>query len=199
MNPKQTGIATALAVAVVAVIFIFPGLSPWKSTAATATTTPQDNTQAAAAGDSQITQVSSSTGQLSMPTENGTGSSASQTITTADGLQITDESVGQGPAAAAGDTVTVQYVGSLTNGTVFDASANHGSQGFTFPLGAHQVIAGWDEGVVGMKVGGKRKLVIPPSLGYGAAGAGGVIPPNATLVFEVEVVKIQKNTPYTNH
>jgi FKBP-type peptidyl-prolyl cis-trans isomerase len=94
--------------------------------------------------------------------------------------------------AAAGDTVTVNYVGSLTNGAVFDASANHGTTGFTFTLGVGQVIRGWDQGIVGMKEGGKRKLVIPAALAYGDQGAGNVIPPNATLIFEVELLKVQK-------
>ena len=108
-----------------------------------------------------------------------------------DGLQITDEVVGTGTEAVAGDTVTVNYVGRLTDGTIFDASVNHGNQGFTFLLGAGQVIKGWDEGVLGMKVGGKRKLVIPPSLAYGPNGVSGVIPPNATLTFEVELLSVQ--------
>ena len=111
-------------------------------------------------------------------------------MTTPDGLQITDEVVGTGATAAAGDTVTVNYVGTLTDGTVFDASANHGTTGFTFPLGAGQVIKGWDEGVAGMKVGGTRKLVIPPSLGYGSQAVGGVIPANATLIFEVQLLNV---------
>lgn len=111
------------------------------------------------------------------------------TITMADvtELKIEDEVVGTGATATAGDKVTVDYVGMLTNGKVFDASKSHGSTGFTFTLGAGQVIKGWDQGVAGMKVGGKRKLTIPASLGYGASGAGGVIPPNATLIFEVEL------------
>ena len=107
-------------------------------------------------------------------------------------LQIIDEVVGSGAAAAASDSVTVNYVGSLTNGTVFDASANHGTTGFTFNLGAGQVIKGWDQGIVGMKEGGKRKLVIPAALAYGDQAIGNVIPANSTLVFEVELVKVQK-------
>ena len=106
-------------------------------------------------------------------------------------LEVKDETVGTGAAAQAGDSVTVNYVGALTDGTVFDASANHGSSGFTFTLGAGQVIQGWDQGIVGMKVGGKRELVIPASLAYGAQGIPGVIPPNATLVFQVELLKVQ--------
>lgn len=106
-------------------------------------------------------------------------------------LKITDVVVGTGTEAKKGDSVNVLYTGSLDDGTVFDASAKHGNQPFTFTLGAGQVIQGWDIGVVGMKVGGKRDLVIPPELGYGATGAGGgVIPPNATLHFTVELLSI---------
>jgi FKBP-type peptidyl-prolyl cis-trans isomerase FkpA len=113
-----------------------------------------------------------------------------QPVTEVTELKIEDTTVGTGTVAEAGKTVTVQYTGWLTNGTKFDSSKDHG-QPFTFQLGAGQVINGWDQGVVGMKVGGVRKLTIPPSLGYGASGAGrGVIPPNATLVFEVELLGV---------
>ncbi len=109
------------------------------------------------------------------------------------GLQITDVTMGTGTVAEAGDTVTVNYVGSFPNGQVFDASADHGTSGFAFVLGAGDVIKGWDEGVLGMKVGGERKLVVPPELGYGAQGAGGgVIPPNATLDFDITLLNVQK-------
>jgi FKBP-type peptidyl-prolyl cis-trans isomerase FkpA len=104
-------------------------------------------------------------------------------------LKIEDLNVGTGDEAVAGKQVTVHYTGWLTNGTKFDSSKDHG-QPFTFPLGSGRVIKGWDQGVAGMKVGGQRKLTIPPSLGYGANGAGGVIPPNATLVFEVELLGV---------
>ena len=107
-------------------------------------------------------------------------------------LKMEDEVVGTGDVAVAGANVTVHYMGTLTDGTMFDASRNHGNEGFTFKLGAGQVIKGWDMGVAGMKVGGKRKLTIPASLGYGAQGAGGVIPPNATLIFEVELLKVSR-------
>jgi len=106
------------------------------------------------------------------------------------GLKIEDQKVGSGEAAKAGDAVSVHYTGWLTDGTKFDSSKDRG-QPFTFQLGAGRVIKGWDQGVAGMKVGGKRKLTIPPELAYGPRGAGGVIPPNAELIFEVELLKIQ--------
>jgi FKBP-type peptidyl-prolyl cis-trans isomerase FkpA len=109
--------------------------------------------------------------------------------TTASGLVLEDLSVGAGDLASAGQRVTVHYTGWLTDGTKFDSSKDRGDP-FAFPLGARRVIAGWDEGVAGMRVGGVRKLTIPPQLGYGARGAGGVIPPNATLVFEVELLGV---------
>jgi FKBP-type peptidyl-prolyl cis-trans isomerase FkpA len=108
-------------------------------------------------------------------------------ITTASGLVIEELVVGEGAEATAGQQVSVHYTGWLTNGTKFDSSKDR-NEPFEFPLGGRRVIAGWDEGVQGMKIGGTRKLTIPPALGYGARGAGGVIPPNATLVFEVELL-----------
>jgi len=111
------------------------------------------------------------------------------THTTASGLIIEELAVGAGDVASAGQTVTVHYTGWLTDGSKFDSSKDRNDP-FEFPLGARHVIAGWDEGVQGMKVGGRRKLTIPPALGYGARGAGGVIPPNATLVFEVELLAV---------
>ena len=109
--------------------------------------------------------------------------------TTASGLQIEEIKLGDGDSAAAGQFVSVHYTGWLTDGTKFDSSKDR-NEPFDFPLGRRNVIAGWDEGVQGMRVGGIRKLTIPPQLGYGARGAGGVIPPNATLVFEVELLDI---------
>jgi FKBP-type peptidyl-prolyl cis-trans isomerase FkpA len=105
------------------------------------------------------------------------------------GLKYEDTVEGDGEVAQAGQNVSVHYTGWLTDGSKFDSSKDR-DQPFQFPLGGGRVIRGWDEGVQGMKIGGTRKLTIPPQLGYGATGAGGVIPPNATLVFEVELLSI---------
>ena len=173
MQPIQTGIAAALALAVVVVFFVVPGLWPF-----------QASTSAGAADQAATATATTQT----------TNTVSTTTMPTATQLSIKDEVVGTGAVAAAGDSVTVNYVGALTDGTVFDASANHGTTGFTFTLGAGQVIKGWDEGIVGMKVGGKRTLIIPASLAYGDQAIGNVIPANATLVFEVELLKVQKPT-----
>ncbi len=118
----------------------------------------------------------------------------SQAITTASGLQYIDSEVGSGASASAGQEVSVHYTGWLFNdgvqGRKFDSSKDR-NQPFEFDLGAGMVIKGWDEGVAGMKVGGKRTLIIPAALGYGARGAGGVIPPNATLKFDVELLAVR--------
>ncbi len=106
-------------------------------------------------------------------------------------LEMKDLVQGKGRAIKTGDKVAVLYTGSLTNGTVFDASKNHGNKPFEFTVGANQVIKGWDQGLVGMKAGGKRKLTIPSALAYGDGGRPPVIPPKSTLVFEVEVVEIK--------
>jgi len=110
-------------------------------------------------------------------------------VTTESGLKYVDYTVGDGASPKEGDMVTVHYTGSLTDGTKFDSSVDRG-QPFQFKIGLGQVIKGWDEGVMSMAIGGKRKLIIPPELGYGSRGAGGVIPPNATLLFDVELLKI---------
>ena len=112
-------------------------------------------------------------------------------ITTKSGLKYEDLKVGTGDEAKAGDTVEVHYTGWLKDGKKFDSSLDRGKP-FSFKLGAGMVIKGWDQGVAGMTVGGKRKLTIPPELGYGARGAGNVIPPNAELTFEVELLKVKK-------
>ncbi|MBU6214468.1 FKBP-type peptidyl-prolyl cis-trans isomerase [Patescibacteria group bacterium] len=179
MKPTQTGIVTALALTVIVVFFAFPGLSPFNQ--------PQTQSQTAAADQAQDLSTNpqaqpAATTSVTMPTD-------TPKITQ---LMMKDEVVGTGSAAAAGDTVTVNYVGALTNGTVFDASAKHGSDGFTFTLGAGQVIKGWDQGIVGMKVGGKRMLAIPSALAYGSQAVGNVIPANSDLIFEVELLKVVK-------
>jgi len=119
---------------------------------------------------------------------------AAKTMTTASGLQIADSKVGTGATPKPGQTCVMHYTGWLyengAKGKKFNSSVDRGEP-FEFPIGQKRVIAGWDEGVASMKVGGKRTLVIPPALGYGARGAGGVIPPNATLIFEVELLDVK--------
>lgn len=110
--------------------------------------------------------------------------------TTASGLSYEDEVEGAGAGPQPGQTAVVHYTGWLTDGTKFDSSRDRG-QPFSFAVGKGQVIKGWDEGVAGMKTGGKRRLTVPPELGYGARGAGGVIPPHATLIFDVELLDIR--------
>ena len=120
----------------------------------------------------------------------GSMAESNQEVTTPSGLKYVDQTVGTGDVAVAGKNVSVHYTGWLENGKKFDSSVDRG-QPFSFPLGAGRVIKGWDEGVQGMKVGGKRKLTIPSDLGYGSRGAGGVIPPNATLIFDVELLGVR--------
>ena len=114
-----------------------------------------------------------------------------KTVATASGLKYTDLVVGKGASPVAGKQVKVHYTGTLENGKKFDSSVDR-KEPFSFVIGVGQVIPGWDEGVMTMKVGGKRKLIIPSKLGYGASGAGGVIPPNATLLFDVELLDVSK-------
>jgi peptidylprolyl isomerase len=119
---------------------------------------------------------------------------AGKAVTTASGLQIIDTKIGTGPSPKPGQICVMHYTGWLyqngTKGQKFDSSVDRGRP-FEFPLARQRVITGWDEGVASMKVGGKRTLIIPPELGYGARGAGGVIPPNATLIFEVELLDVK--------
>ena len=119
------------------------------------------------------------------------GSSAGKEITTPSGLKYVEAAEGAGPTPQKGQKVSVLYTGSLPNGTVFDSSAKHGGTPYEFQLGAGGVIKGWDEAIATMKVGGKRHLIIPPKLGYGATGMPPNIPPNATLLFDVELVAVK--------
>jgi peptidylprolyl isomerase len=122
------------------------------------------------------------------------GAAGGRTVELADGLKYTDTTVGTGATTSAGHKVVVNYTGWLwqdgRKGNKFDSSLDRGEP-FSFVLGAGQVIRGWDEGVAGMRVGGKRTLIIPPDLAYGQSGAGGVIPPNATLIFDVELLRVE--------
>ena len=123
------------------------------------------------------------------PNSESSANDDANVVTTPSGLKYTDLTEGEGATPQAGQTVVVHYTGTLENGKKFDSSRDR-NQPFSFQLGVGQVIKGWDEGLSTMKVGGRRKLIIPPELGYGARGAGGVIPPNATLIFDVELLKI---------
>jgi len=122
--------------------------------------------------------------------DKGAGAQSEKMVKTPSGLQYEDMVAGSGASPSPGKKVTVHYTGWLTDGKKFDSSVDR-NEPFVFQIGAGQVIPGWDEGVMTMKIGGKRKLIIPANLGYGAAGAGGVIPPNATLVFEVILLDIR--------
>ena len=156
------------------------GTSTSGTTTTTTTTTTPPSTATTTPTTTTTTPMTSATGDASGVKE----------VSMPDGLKYQDLTVGNGTLAESGSTVSVHYTGWLTNGTKFDSSVDRG-QPFSFKIDGHQVIAGWDEGVKGMRVGGKRKLTIPPALGYGEQGAGGVIPPNATLVFDVELLNVQ--------
>lgn len=167
MNNKKTTLI------IVALVIVGVGIVLW-------TQTPRESV-------TQESQIPESNQQIqtSMPEQTNI---TMQTLPS--GLQIGDEVVGTGVEAVVGKKVSVHYTGTLLNGTKFDSSLDRGEP-FEFPLGAGYVIKGWDEGVQGMKVGGKRKLIIPSDLGYGSRGAGSAIPPNATLVFEVELLGVK--------
>jgi FKBP-type peptidyl-prolyl cis-trans isomerase len=178
-----TAIAVSLAVIVaIGLMFYGPGIfTPFNHTQSETETLTQEQSSTTPMDTQQP-------GNPSMGAQPGHASAAPQKLPTE--LTMTDTVVGTGAEAKAGQQVTVNYVGMLPDGTVFDASSKHG-QAFTFALGAGQVIKGWDMGVAGMKVGGKRRLIIPPAYGYGAQGAGNIIPPNATLIFDVELVAVK--------
>jgi FKBP-type peptidyl-prolyl cis-trans isomerase len=180
MNHTTTGIAVAVAVVVVGVFFLYPSLSPFGAPSAAAP----------AASNTITTDQTSST---TMP------DTASAPPANPNQLQITDEVVGTGAMLAPGTTVQIKYTGMLTDGTVFDSSDAHGGTPLTLLVAADgslhtpdggSLIQGWGQGVVGMKAGGKRRLVIPPALGYGAQAVGNVIPANSTLVFDLELVSV---------
>jgi peptidylprolyl isomerase len=185
MNITATAVAVTLAVVVaVAFLFLGPGiLTPFQGEAqqadtlnATTTTMTDESGNPVSVGHQQG--AAGAGGQAA-------GQAPRQLPTT---LTVSDTVVGTGAEAKAGDTVTVNYVGMLPNGTIFDASEKHG-QAFSFKLGAGQVIPGWDKGIAGMKVGGKRELIIPPDMAYGSRDLG-AIPPNSTLIFQVELLKV---------
>jgi peptidylprolyl isomerase len=158
-------------------------------TAATETATTETAVTETAATETAVTENE----EIEATKEGGTleGNTVDENaITTESGLKYVDYTVGNGASPKQGDMVVVHYSGFLTDGSKFDSSVDRG-QPFEFKIGVGQVIKGWDEGVMSMKIGGKRKLIIPPELGYGARGAGDVIPPNATLLFDVELLGIK--------
>ncbi len=168
---NTTGIAIALAIIVVALGFFGKTILSFFTGSGVAPTVEQ------------ATSLATSTLPLN-------SASASSTSTR---LSVTDNVVGTGPVAKTGDVVSILYVGEFQNGTVFDSSQLHGNKPLSFLLGAHQVIPGMEEGIVGMKVGGTRTIIVPPALGYGARGRG-PIPPNATLIFKVRLVSAVSST-----
>jgi len=183
---KKQGMFIVVLIIILIVVGLVIFISKGSSSSSPAAPTDASATQ------NTITPTSTPTQTTTPPASQSDAVQTSQTTTTADGLKITTVAQGTGVGAAVGDLVSVNYTGKLTDGTVFDSNVDPKFghvQPFQFPLGAGQVIKGWDEGVLGMKVGGKRTLTIPASLGYGPQGQG-PIPPNATLIFDVEVTAI---------
>lgn len=167
MNVTATGVAIALAIFVAFALLVFgPGMyNPFNQEEPNSEMLP-----------------------LTMTDEQNQSAPLPETLPTE--LTASDAVVGTGAEAQVGSTVSVRYVGMLADGTVFDASERHGNEPFTFTLGGGQVIQGWDQGLVGMKEGGKRRLIIPPAMGYGSQDLGS-IPPNSTLIFDVELLQVQ--------
>ena len=178
-------------VVVALVVIAVAGIALWQFQRITASQEAQQQAQQA----QQHAKNATATALVTTPTPSA-GPATPPPITTggtptklADGLEYLDIKVGKGTAATTGSAVSVQYTGWLaSNGQKFDSSYDHGGQPFTLTIGQHQVIPGWEEGLMGMKPGGTRRMLIPPALGYGAQGSGSVIPPNATLIFDVTMI-----------
>ncbi|MDF2439329.1 MAG: peptidylprolyl isomerase [Abditibacteriota bacterium] len=167
------------------ILLLLGGLATWRIMDERPVEPPQPEPQA----ETQATGQPDAPGNAASPTASAAPKDSTEAYNSSGKLQYTDLKAGTGAVAKAGQPVTVHYRGTLTDGKQFDASYDRGEP-FTFNLGAGEVIQGWDKGVAGMKVGGKRKLVIPPDMGYGPNGSPPTIPPNATLLFEVELLKV---------